>query len=130
VSRTAVVSLWETESAATTAGDYLADLPEVVGRAGQESGFGTMGMFYTVLPEYREEFVGTFEEVGELLAGMDGHQDTQLMVNQADENDMFISSQWAGREDAMAFFRADAFRETVQWGREVLADQPRHVFLA
>jgi chlorite dismutase len=30
----------------------------------------------------------------------------------------------------MAFFRADAFRETVQWGREVLADQPRHVFLA
>jgi chlorite dismutase len=130
VSRTAVVSLWETESAATTAGDYLADLPEVVDRAGQESGFGTMGMFYTVLPEYREEFVGTFEEVGELLAGMDGHQDTQLMVNQADENDMFISSQWAGREDAMAFFRADAFRETVQWGREVLADQPRHVFLA
>ncbi len=43
---------------------------------------------------------------------------------------MFIASQWAAREDAMAFFRSDAFAETVAWGRDVLADTPRHVFLA
>ena len=30
----------------------------------------------------------------------------------------------------MAFFRSAEFRDTVEWGREVLADQPRHVFLA
>jgi chlorite dismutase len=42
---------------------------------------------------------------------------------------MFIASQWNSREDAMAFFRSDEFRETVEWGREVLADRPRHVFL-
>jgi chlorite dismutase len=52
------------------------------------------------------------------------------MVNVEDENDMFIASQWRSREDAMAFFRSDAFSETVSWGRDVLADRPRHVFLA
>jgi heme-degrading monooxygenase HmoA len=43
---------------------------------------------------------------------------------------MFIASQWRAREDAMAFFSSEEFRETVRWGRDVLADRPRHVFLA
>jgi chlorite dismutase len=43
---------------------------------------------------------------------------------------MFIASQWDAKEDAMAFFRSDAFADTVEWGRDVLADRPRHVFLA
>ena len=30
----------------------------------------------------------------------------------------------------MAFFRSDEFADTVDWGRDVLADKPRHVFLA
>ncbi|MEF8840056.1 MAG: heme-binding protein [Haloarculaceae archaeon] len=127
--RAAVVSVWDTADAAGTAAGYLSDLPGVVGRAGEESGFGTMGMFYTVEPDYREEFVETFEEVGGILEGMDGHLETGLLVNREDENDMFIASQWRSREDAMAFFRSDEFRETVEWGREVLVDQPRHVFL-
>ena len=128
-SRAAVVSVWETGDAAETAAGYLSDLPGVVERAGEESGFGTMGMFYTVKSDYREEFVGTFEEVGEMLEGMDGHLETSLLTNRENEDDMFIASQWDSREDAMAFFRSDAFRETVEWGREVLADRPRHVFL-
>jgi chlorite dismutase len=127
--RAAVVSVWATADAAGTAAGYLSDLPGVVGRAGEESGFGTMGMFYTVEPDYREEFVETFGEVEGILEGMDGHLDTGLLVNREDENDMFIASQWRSREDAMAFFRSDEFRETVEWGREVLVDQPRHVFL-
>ncbi|SMO42618.1 heme-binding protein [Halorubrum cibi] len=128
--RAAVVSLWETASAAETAAGFLSELPDVVGRAGEESGFGTMGMFYTVKPEHREDFTDTFDEVGEALAGMDGHLETDLMVNVEDENDMFIASQWRARDDAMEFFGSDDFRETVKWGREVLADRPRHVFLA
>ncbi|MWG33679.1 heme-binding protein [Halomarina oriensis] len=128
--RHAVVSIWETASAADTAAGFLGDLPGIVARAGEESGFGTMGMFYTVKPDHREEFVETFDGVGGLLADMEGHRETDLMVNLADENDMFIASQWRAREDAMAFFGSDAFRETVQWGRDVLADRPRHVFLA
>ncbi|PSP82438.1 heme-dependent peroxidase [Halobacteriales archaeon QS_1_68_17] len=126
----AVVSIWETESAAETASDFLADLPGVVGRAGEGDGFGTMGMFYTVKPEFREVFVETFAEVEELLAGMDGHRETNLLVNREDDTDMFIASNWDAREDAMAFFRSDEFAETVQWGREVLDGRPRHVFLA
>jgi chlorite dismutase len=128
--RTAVVSIWETQSAAETAAGFLSELPGIVSRAGEESGFGTMGMFYTVKPDYREDFVEKFDAVGDALADIDGHQDTDLMVNREDENDMFIASQWDSREDAMGFFRSDDFRDTVQWGRDVLADRPRHVFLA
>ncbi|WP_135666194.1 heme-binding protein [Halorhabdus rudnickae] len=127
---TAVVSLWEHEDDAESAADALTALPGVLGRAGEGDGFGTMGMFYRVKPDYREEFVETFGTVGELLADMDGHRGTALLVNDDEETDMFIASNWDDREDAMAFFRSDAFRETVEWGREVLADQPRHVFLA
>jgi chlorite dismutase len=128
--RLAVVSLWETASAAETAAGFLADLPGIVSRAGEESGFGTMGMFYTVKPEHREDFVEKFQTVGGLLEDMEGHLETDLMANREDENDMFIASQWRSKEDAMSFFRSDAFSETVEWGRDVLADRPRHVFLA
>ncbi len=126
----AVVSLWETADAADTASGFLTDLPGIVRWADEGEGFGTMGMFYTVKPEYREEFVETFASVGELLAEMDGHRETSLLVNREDDNDMFIASQWDSREDAMGFFRSEEFAETLDWGRDALADRPRHVFLA
>jgi chlorite dismutase/heme-degrading monooxygenase HmoA len=127
----AVVSIWDTQSAAETASGFLADLPETVGRPGEvPEGWGTMGMFYTVQPEHREEFVETFDGVVDALQDFDGHRETDLLVNVADENDMFIASQWDSREDAMAFFESADFRETVDAGREMLADRPRHVFLA
>ncbi|QHS17773.1 heme-binding protein [haloarchaeon 3A1-DGR] len=128
--RSAVVSIWETASAAETAAGFLSELPGIVERAGEESGFGTMGMFYTIEPDHREAFLERFDAVGELLEGMDGHLETDLLVNVEDENDTFIASQWRAKEDAMSFFRSDEFAETVQFGREVLADRPRHVFLA
>ncbi len=128
--RAAVVSIWDTASAAETAAGFLSELPGIVARAGEESGFGTMGMFYTTKPDRREDFVDTFDDVGEMLAEMDGHVETDLMVNVEDEDDMFIASQWNARSDAMTFFGSDEFSETVQFGREVLADRPRHVFLA
>ncbi|SEA38615.1 chlorite dismutase [Haloplanus vescus] len=128
--RRAVVSIWETASAADTAAGFLSELPGIVSRAGEESGFGTMGMFYTVKPDHREDFVDKFETVGDLLAEMEGHGETDLMINVEDENDMFIASQWRSKDDAMGFFRSDEFADTVSWGRDVLADRPRHVFLA
>ncbi|MFB6087460.1 MAG: heme-binding protein, partial [Haloarculaceae archaeon] len=97
----AVVSLWDTQDAADTAANFLSDLPDIVGRPEDREGFGTMGMFYTVEPEHREDFVEKFDAVGDLLADMDGHRETSLLVNEADENDMFIASQWDAREDAM-----------------------------
>ncbi|MFC3958888.1 heme-binding protein [Halovivax cerinus] len=142
----AVASLWETESAAETAAGFLADLPDVVRQAGDgapagadgerddrpasDDSWGTMGMFYTVKPEHRSDFVGTFADVGEALSGMDGHRKTDLLANREDENDMFIASRWDSREDAMAFFRSDDFAETVEYGRDILEERPRHVFLA
>jgi len=128
----AVVSIWENEDAAGTAGGYLEDLPRIVRQAGDEAGseFGTMGMFYTVKPDYREDFVEKFDTVGGLLAEMEGHRRTDLYANREDENDMFIASRWDSREDCMDFFRSDAFVDTVDWGRDVLDGRPRHVFLA
>ncbi|WP_254762103.1 heme-binding protein [Natrinema marinum] len=129
---TAIVSLWDTDRAANTAAGFLADLPEIVRQAGDndDDSWGTMGMFYTVKPEHRSDFTGTFEDAAGLLAEMDGHRKTDLLVNREDENDMFIASRWDSREDAMQFFRSDAFSEAVEFGRDVLADRPRHVFLA
>jgi len=126
----AVVSLWATREAANTASEYLTDLPGVEGWAEDGDGFGTMGMFYTVKPDRRADFVEKFDTVGEMLTDLDGHRETALLVNTENENDMFIASQWDSKEDAMAFFRSDAFTDTVDWGRDVLADRPRHVFLA
>jgi len=126
----AVVSLWETEEAAGTASGHLADLPGAVGWADAGEGFGTMGMFYTVKPEYREDFVEKFATVEDLLSGMDGHRETSLLINREDDDDMFIASRWDSKADAMAFFRSEEFSEAVDWGRDVLADRPRHVFLA
>ena len=127
----AVVSIWETESAADTASGFLSELPGIVGRPGEvEDGWGTMGMFYTVESDHREDFLDTFDDVGEMLGDMDGHRETTLLVNREADTDMFIASQWDSREDAMAFFRSDAFAETVSFGRSILADRPRHVFLA
>lgn len=128
--RAAVVSLWATEDAASTASTHLTDLPGVVGWADETSGFSTMGMFYTVKPGHRQEFVEAFAEAGETLDGMDGHRETTLLVNTDDENDMFIASNWDHKEDAMEFFGSDAFAEVVDRGRDVLADRPRHVFFA
>ena len=51
------------------------------------------------------------------------------MINHEDENDTFIASRWRSREDAMDFFGSREFRETVEFGRDILVDQPRHVFL-
>ncbi|MEY7848657.1 heme-binding protein [Natrarchaeobius sp. A-rgal3] len=129
---TGIVSLWETDRAANTAAGFLADLPEIVRQAGDDDddSWGTMGMFYTVKPDHRGDFVETFGDVGGLLADMDGHRKTDLLVNRENEDDMFIASRWDSRADAMAFFRSDAFSETVEFGRDVLADRPRHVFLA
>ncbi|MDY7083285.1 MAG: heme-binding protein, partial [Halobacteria archaeon] len=128
---TAIVSIWDTQDAAETAANYLTNLSGVTERAGDDGeGFSTMGMFYKVKPDYRDDFVDKFEEVGELLAEMDGHKNTELLVNTTDENDMFIDSRWESKEDAMEFFRGEAFSNTVDWGREVLDGKPRHVFLA
>ncbi|SER23287.1 heme-binding protein [Natrinema salaciae] len=131
-SETAVVSLWDTERAASTAAGFLADLPDIVRQAGDDAddSWGTMGMFYTVKPDHRGDFTSAFDDAAGLLAEMDGHRKTDLLVNREDENDMFIASRWDAREDAMQFFRSDAFSEAVEFGRDVLADRPRHVFLA
>ncbi len=124
-----VVSLWETDSAAETAAGFLTDLPEVEGRPTEQSGFGTMGMFYTVRPEQRETFIEAFDEVKTALETHEGHQQSHLLINHETETEMFIDSRWASRGDAMAFFNSDRFREAVSHGRELLADQPQHVFL-
>lgn len=128
--RLAVVSLWETAQAAETASGFLSEIPGVIREEGTSEGFGTMGMFYSVKPAYYEEFKDTFSEVTGIIEEMDGHRETRLFENVEDEHDMFISSQWDSKEDAMAFFRSEAFSETVSWGRDVLEERPRHVFLA
>ncbi|AWB27812.1 heme-binding protein [Halococcoides cellulosivorans] len=124
----AVVTLWDELDDAGAVADALDRLPGVEDRP--DDGYTTLGLFYRVQPDHREEFVATFETVGETLAEMDGHRESRLMIDVGDDTNTFIDSRWTDRESALEFFRSEAFRETVAWGREVLADQPRHVVLA
>lgn len=129
----AVVSMWTDPDGAETAAEALAGLDAAGGaegrRHGDRPGFATVGMFYRTRPGERDVFTDRFAKVVELLEGMDGHVATELFANVEDGDDMFVRSRWEGRADALAFFRSDAFKETVEWGREVLAERPRHVFL-
>ncbi|MFB6253772.1 MAG: heme-binding protein [Halobacteriaceae archaeon] len=126
----AIVSIWETESAADTASGFLADLPGTDTVEEAEDGWGTMGMFYQVKSEYRDDFLDKFADIEELLEDTKGHRSTSLYINREDNTDMFIASHWDSKEDAMQFFRSEEFSETVSWGRDVLVGTPRHVFLA
>lgn len=125
----AIVSIWETAQAADTASGFLVEVPGVVQPEDTEDGFGTMGMFYTVKPSFYADFKETFADVTDVIGSMEGHRETRLFENVEDKNDMFISSRWDSKDAAMEFFRSDEFSETVSWGRDVLADRPRHVFL-
>lgn len=126
----AVASIWSSEDMIEKVSSDLSSIPSIVGRPKNEEGFGTMGMFYKVKPEYRQEFLDAFDDVLDVLDGWEGHKETVLFINYEDENDMFIFSQWKSKEHAMKFFRSDTFSETVSWGREVLDGRPRHVFLS
>lgn len=131
VGERAIVSMWRRADGAEAAAEALADLDATgdADRPGDRAGFATVGMFYRTRPGERGVFTDRFAKVVELLEGMDGHVATDLFTNVEDADDMFVRSRWDRRDAAMAFFRSDAFKETVDWGREVLAERPRHVFL-
>ncbi|MFB6163101.1 MAG: heme-binding protein [Halococcoides sp.] len=124
----AVVTLWDDLDDPAAIADALNTLPGVEDRP--DDGYATLGLFYRVQPDHREEFVETFETVGDHLEDIEGHRESRLMVDISDETNTFVDSRWTDRSSALDFFRSETFRETVEWGREVLADRPRHVVLA
>ena len=126
--RHVVASLWDTADAADTAAGFLTDLPAVTGRPDDREGFGTMGLFYRVKPDKLEVFHSAFTEVKAALEDVEGHRGAALLENYEDETDLFIDSRWENQEAASTFFQSDQFKQAVSSGRELLAEQPRHVF--
>lgn len=87
----------------------------------------TVGLYYDVLPGKAALFTAKFQDVLGLLRTMPGHTSSYLYQRVDDPDSFAILSEWSDPDAFFAFLRSDAFRQTVDWGREqVLRAAPRH----
>jgi heme-degrading monooxygenase HmoA len=87
----------------------------------------TIGLYYDVLPGKGPELEQKFLDVIEAMRGVAGHDESWLYRRVDDPDCYVIISEWASREDFLAFIRSEGFRKVTRWGREnVLRRAPRH----
>jgi heme-degrading monooxygenase HmoA len=87
----------------------------------------TVGMNYKVLPGKQAEFEGKFAAVLAALNAADGHTQSNLWRDVADDASYMITSEWSDQEAFTAFIQSPAFREVTNWGKEqILAGRPQH----
>lgn len=86
----------------------------------------TFGLNYDVKTGHETEFEQYTAEVIAAMQAMPGHEETRLYVDVAQPGSYMIYSNWATREDFMAFIQSDAFKSAQRWGADILAGPPRH----
>ncbi|MEQ8847438.1 antibiotic biosynthesis monooxygenase [Botrimarina sp.] len=87
----------------------------------------TVGMNYVVLPGKNGEFEDKFSAVIGALNAAEGHTQSQLWRDTADENSYLITSEWNDEQAFRDFITSDAFRSVTNWGKaEILAGRPSH----
>ena len=87
----------------------------------------TVGMNYNVIPGKQQDFEEKFAAVLEALRGADGHQDSKLWRDVAEETSYLITSEWSEEAAFAAFIQSQAFRDVTNWGKEqILAGRPQH----
>ncbi len=87
----------------------------------------TIGMNYKVIKGKEQLFESKFDQVVDVMQGVDGHTESHVFRDVHDPQHYLIISQWSKREAFDAFISSDIFRQTTSWGREeVLSDRPRH----
>lgn len=87
----------------------------------------TVGMNYHVLPGKQEEFESKFAAVLDALRAAEGHSDSTLWKDVADDASYLITSEWSDEEAFASFIRSDEFRAVTNWGKEqILSGRPQH----
>ncbi|MEN0111407.1 MAG: antibiotic biosynthesis monooxygenase [Planctomycetota bacterium] len=87
----------------------------------------TIGMNYVVLPGKQGEFEQKFAAVMEALAGAEGHAESHLWRDVANDASYLITSEWSDQDAFTEFIRSDAFRDVTSWAKGgILADRPSH----
>ena len=86
----------------------------------------TIGLNYDVRPERRSDFQEYARAVLAAMDGFDGHQQTRLYVDDADENSFMIYSNWDSVDKFRAFMGSDAFRKVTVDTKEMLSGRPKH----
>ncbi|MEM8884577.1 MAG: antibiotic biosynthesis monooxygenase [Planctomycetota bacterium] len=86
----------------------------------------TIGLNYDVRPERREDFRNYAHAVLGAMDGFDGHQQTKLYVDDADENSFMIYSAWETFDKFKAFMGSDAFKQVTMDTKDMLSRRPKH----
>lgn|GEM_PF-333555 len=87
----------------------------------------TIGMNYNVLEGKAEVFERAFSSVLEAMTGIEGHSDSHLYRDVADEFNYLIVSEWSDEQAFSDFIKSDEFAKVTNWGKEqILAGPPKH----
>lgn len=87
----------------------------------------TVGMNYNVLPGKQQEFEDKFAGVLDALRSADGHVESNLYRDVANDASYLIVSEWSDQDQFMTFIRSQAFKDVTAWGKaEILAGRPKH----
>ena len=87
----------------------------------------TVGMNYHVIDGKQQEFEAKFAAVLQALRTAEGHTDSTLWRDVADDASYLITSEWSDEQAFTSFIRSDAFRQVTDWGKEqILSARPQH----
>lgn len=87
----------------------------------------TVGMNYNVKPGKQQEFEEKFNSVLDVIRTADGHVESSLYRDVAEDTAYLIVSEWSEQDRFVEFIRSQAFKDVTTWGEtEILSTRPRH----
>ena len=86
----------------------------------------TIGLNYDVKPERRDDFLAYARAVLAAMNGFEGHGETRLYIDDADENSLMIYSEWESFDMFRAFMGSDAFKKVTVDTKDMLTGKPKH----
>jgi heme-degrading monooxygenase HmoA len=87
----------------------------------------TVGMNYHVIEGKQQDFEQKFAAVIDALKAAEGHSNSTLWKDVADDASYLITSEWSDEQAFTDFIHSDAFRAVTTWGKEqILSGRPQH----
>lgn len=87
----------------------------------------TVGMNYHVIAGKQRDFEDKFAAVISALNAAEGHTQSTLWKDVADDASYLITSEWSDEQAFRNFIQSQAFRDVTNWGKEqILSARPQH----